>query len=1086
MYFKKQNLLVIFVLALTVSITFGTILPVFTQVPPSTSTTIRQELVEKIQDYAERHVNSDTPMKTEFVIKLYRKNSVGLSEREIAEIYKTEYLRLDKDKQRRKKEQTKNPWRQLPQGISGWIAAIILFILLIFRDLLKDLLKKITQRISYWLYKKFAGMPLFENIALKKYRQALIDKYQQLKIPFRPKEPLEMRKVYVPLTVAETSVLSQMEAENAIQQYHRLMVKGAPGSGKSILLKYLALSYAEGRLINLSDRPVPILLELNRLNDANLTLKKLEQQLVEICDLNDFPKANRFISEGLKQGRLMLFLDGLDEVSSSVRSHVIQCLKYFLDKYKKCRAIITCRTAVYNNEFFHIVDQTLEIVEFSDQQIRRFLQGWKSQMPPDKSVEQLIQTLRDRPKIMALARNPLLLTIIAYLYTDTPFVLPHSRAEFYTKATDVLLELRDQERSIPNKYTGVNKRLVLQNLALFAQDNANRQQQDRRSLDVQEVWEQVKQVLPSLNLEPQEANSIVDEIVYRSGLLLPIDGGQRYQFAHLTLQEYFVAAALRDRQDELIQRWQNAPSDWREIVKLWCGLVNDSTPVIKAVYQRDSLTAFECLADAQNIKPQLAGTIINNFQVKLGTVSGDEKEAVEKAFAAVAADTRPRGKAVFQFLENQLGIAELEDDFAQSETNFQWFQMLINPTFMQRHKLITNREIRVRTVAANALSLTNLPNAVKTLARNYSSQPEVRQALIRMGDLAVPSLGDLATNGSVDAFDDLTEIKTPEAAKILLPLLWNQDTRLAQLAAWRLAVLLPLPNVEDTLRGYSLTEEQKQADYLRWIWDPFTDKDHDNSNLPIIASTIAAKLIEESSIDSAPARTVQLDPRIVIPLCAIELRSQANWTQLKRGEQLPQPLAQVVSNILGKESELEEANWTQLKYGEQLLQPLAQVVSNILGKESEVEVEVEVEVKDMEKVFDKFSEQSPIPESTEKKLQFIEKFLESAEVSPLWRHLFDSLEPNLRFKLLRRLWNSYPSRNDWSNIFRRVEDEFRRGWDYVVLLLGIITFISIVSLVIMAVIVLYSPSMMTWNNGLIVASAVPVIFFWLVVGWNDG
>ena len=77
-YFKRQQLLVIFVLALAVSVTLGTICPVSTQVPPSTSTTPRQELVEKIKDHAERHVNSDTPIKTEVVIELYRQNPVGL------------------------------------------------------------------------------------------------------------------------------------------------------------------------------------------------------------------------------------------------------------------------------------------------------------------------------------------------------------------------------------------------------------------------------------------------------------------------------------------------------------------------------------------------------------------------------------------------------------------------------------------------------------------------------------------------------------------------------------------------------------------------------------------------------------------------------------------------------------------------------------------------------------------------------------------------------------------------------------------------------------------------------------------------
>lgn len=749
-HWKKQHLLMIFVLALAISVAWGTILPVFTQKPPAPNPC--NELRGKIQNRAKKDAeadrlnffNTDKKKKTiGDILNLYKEANSQAScfpQAQLWDIYEQQY-----------------DINKYPTWIPWPFIVVVSFILVVLGAFIGDNLKKWLNQsldaISKWIYKTFAGTPLFENIALKKYRQALIDKYQKLNIPFRPHRPLEMREIYVSLKAFKASDRSLIEAENAVQKYRRLVVKGAPGSGKSMLLKYLALSYSEGRLKNLSDRPVPILLELNRLNEANLTVEKLEQQLVEACDRHNFPKATRFISQCLKDGRLLLLLDGLDEVSSGVRSSVVRCLKEFLEleKYKKCRVIITCRTAVYHNEFVDNTEETLEIDEFSDQQMRRFLQAWKSEMPPEKSVEQLIQNLRAKPKIMALARNPLLLTIIAYLYTDTPFVLPHSRAEFYTKATDVLLELRDQERNIPNQYSGVNKRRVLQHLALYAQNSTNRQQQDRRSLLDSEVWEQVKQVLPSLNLEPKEANSIVDEIVKRSGLLLRIDGGQRYYFPHLTLQEYFVAAALTDKQAELIKKWQNAPSDWLEIVKLWCGLANNSTALIEAVYQQDSLTAFECLADAQEVNQEIAQEIIDYFKTQLRT-----DESICSAFGSVAADFRPRGKALFDFL-----VASLDNSASQK-------------------------------AAAQALSATNLPQAVEKLVIYYDpNQPhfiEVREALIRMGGLAVNQLESLARKGSIDAMDDLVKIAIPEAAEALARL--QEDPNLSGKVSFRLAALL--------------------------------------------------------------------------------------------------------------------------------------------------------------------------------------------------------------------------------------------------------------------------------------------------------
>ncbi len=67
-----------------------------------------------------------------------------------------------------------------------------------------------------------------------------------------------------------------------------------------------------------------------------------------------------------------------------------------MDTYEQCPVIITCRSAVYHNEFVNYVNQTLEIVEFSDRQIRNFLKAWEKELPPEKSIDQLISTLRDR------------------------------------------------------------------------------------------------------------------------------------------------------------------------------------------------------------------------------------------------------------------------------------------------------------------------------------------------------------------------------------------------------------------------------------------------------------------------------------------------------------------------------------------------------------------------------------------------------------------------------------------------------------------------------------------------------------------
>ncbi|MDP1773131.1 MAG: NACHT domain-containing protein [Methylobacter sp.] len=615
-----------------------------------------------------------------------------------------------------------------------------------------------------------------------------------------------------------------MTAMQAISRFKRLMVVGEPGAGKTMLMKHVAFHYAEHGLDGYGIQAVPVLLELNRAADPNTSLL---QHLVHILEQNDFPRAEDYVEQALDKGELLLLFDGLDEVSYSERGRVINAIKDLLANHPKCPVVITCRRAVYQNEFFDVVDETLLVKEFADAQIRQFLNAWATDMPVDKSVDQLLGTLQDRPRLKDLARNPLLLTIIAYLYADTPHVLPHSRAEFYKLAADVLLRQWHQER---NHYQPHDKYAVLEHLALYLHA-ADEQNQDRRSIDHESVLLQLKDILPRLNLDAgKDASNILKEIIERSGLLLEIDGGERYQFGHLTLQEFFVASALQGKGRELIQAYQLDPDGWREPVKLWCGLAVDSTEVVKAVYQVDAITGLECLADAKQLNPELADNTIEHFcgELKQGVGS----DSIARALGAVAGDTRPRGQQMLTRLE----------------------QVLTEST-----------QTKARQLAANALSFTNLPKAAQVLAIYYDLRPEVRQPLVRMGELAVFALGQLAAAGSRNAMEDLGGIATPRATLELVPLLWGDNSSTIA-AAWQLACLIGIPENEEALRHFKLTMQQRNQAWHDWVWVPFAEPKE--SALPVIAGRIALRLEQniKNVVTIIPKFKQAVDPRIALPV----------------------------------------------------------------------------------------------------------------------------------------------------------------------------------------------------------------------------
>jgi hypothetical protein len=781
----------------------------------------RETVVQSIKSRATQDADAESPRATPQDLSILfgkEAEAVGLTMQEVMDSYNEAYLAA----------QQRQPWWKAVVPKAGWIVAGILLFLLIIQEAFRKAVSEAIDKILRKIYRRAAGYRIFQQKALRNYKKALIEKYQFFKIPFRSDRDLDMTKIYIPLKIKGNSDADLIDESDLLESFKWMVVIGAPGSGKSMLLKRIALSSAFNNIRN--DNRTPVLIDLRRFNEGD---KSLIEHLIAIMELNDFPNAGAYIEASLSTGSLLLLFDGLDEVANirqgdepTKREIAVRKIIDLLDTYEKCPAIITCRTAVYRRDFDDIAQRTLEIVEFSDQQIQNFLMSWP-EPPSDKPIEQLIASLSERPAILALARNPLLLTIVAFLYTDmAEFQLPYSRTEFYTQAVDVLLQ---QLKGGLNRYRLAPKLLVLEHLALFNQEK-DQTVTDRLTIDEATVLKLINQLLPSLSLDPKDVTPLLEEIVERSNLLLEVDNKTKYQFFHLTLQEFFAATALRNDSTKLLANFQANKDAWRETIKLWCGLPHDSTQLIQAVFKIDPLTAFECLADAPRVEQTTADTIINHYKPLLGAY-GERSEAITKAFAGVAAGRSQRGGAVLSFLMNELN---------------------------------TTKNSRVRKAAAEALALSNKQDAVICLSNRYDSDSAiVRPAIIKMGNIAVTSLKRLAENGHLAAINALHSIGTTKGIMALVSLLWHQEEHIQRFTALKLAQTVSQRNGLESLREYSLSPREKAQPWYDWVWSPFGDSS--GSSVPVIIGRIAY-LLDTFKDQTQPVDPVEADWRIVVPL----------------------------------------------------------------------------------------------------------------------------------------------------------------------------------------------------------------------------
>lgn len=187
-----------------------------------------------------------------------------------------------------------------------------------------------------------------------------------------------------------------------------LLILGEPGSGKTITLVQLAGLLLDRAAQN-SAAPVPVVVPLISWAVNRKPLEKwLRSELARHYGLS-----TRNTLELLAEGkRLTLLLDGLDEVRAEAR---VECLAAIND-FKSAFAadlVVCCRLAEYEElpEKLRLTD-ALRILPLNTGQIDAYFGAF------GERLDSLRRSVREQPELRELAATPLMLNILATLYSS--------------------------------------------------------------------------------------------------------------------------------------------------------------------------------------------------------------------------------------------------------------------------------------------------------------------------------------------------------------------------------------------------------------------------------------------------------------------------------------------------------------------------------------------------------------------------------------------------------------------------------------------------------------------------------------------
>jgi hypothetical protein len=690
--------------------------------------------------------------------------------------------------------------------------------------------KSFRKRIWYFKYSK----------ELNSYKLFLKNNFNKIILPFSEGVDLPMSSVYIPISLSKIDSINSAEYFNTNISIQELLnsdgnniIIGSPGSGKSVLCEYIMYNYAsEVDYFKMNDI-IPVFFRFADILFENKT-KFQCQDIVDKLKEFKFDYDLDLLVEKYEKNKFILIFDGFDEVPYKSKENAIAYVK----SIQKAKVIITCRATVYDGQFDSFCNNRIyEIQDFNYQQIHSYISNYP--FPDLNRISNLQSEVYSNLRIKILSKNPLMLSLICFLVLKENKKLPAYRGDFYEQSIKHLLNKKLLKfQSVNGKPLDLSMAInVLKRVAIYIfSDN---QINSDKVISFDNIINLVKEEL-GVGFE-NDANVFFANIIQPTSILIQIDKSNKlYQFAHLTIQEYFVALSMKDDSETLFLKIKDNKNKYIEISKIWSNISSveslNKSRFLERLNDIDHLLALECLIECSDkIDSTITKLIVTPF---LNSYKYDESNFVriKYAFALIISSKSSNnfGKELFVDFCNMI-------EKSSDETEL-YFLADVFATSLNR-------------------------DCLQVLVNTIKIHPKLINVLISMEDLAVQPLYSMSQEGNSDAVYCLKCIGTDLAIDKLTALIWSDNSSIAYAASLSLSMLLGTEK-EQLLYNRVISPKDKELPSLDWVWKPFDE--NESSSLFYIANRLGYIL---SSQNINPVQNYfysnvdrKIDQRLAIPI----------------------------------------------------------------------------------------------------------------------------------------------------------------------------------------------------------------------------
>jgi len=380
---------------------------------------------------------------------------------------------------------------------------------------------------------------------------------------------------------------------DTLRDTKNLLIMGVAGSGKTTFISALTLGHLdECQYISngLHERLFPICFTLREFGSpTNKLYDILKEYVLSIGETDSWP----FVERLLEKGRILLILDGLDEIPVSAQEYWRITVKHFEAQFPKVRIVITCRSGSLAVDFSDF--QHLEVLPFSRSETKTFVESWFQSN--SERGQKLLAALKLNKRVNDLTSTPLLLSLLCNLFNND-LEISSNRTELYSRCIEVMITRWDTSR-------GFKRASAYQNLSITRRKRIFEEIAHKFSEEVLGVMSHegllkcVSEYIQRFDLEKADAEKVLGELETHHGILVRLSANY-WSFSHISFQDYFCAEYVKDKKEEenYLRAWWTTPR--RAEVLIFIGtLLEDASEYVASLLELSKvsgITTYPALA----------------------------------------------------------------------------------------------------------------------------------------------------------------------------------------------------------------------------------------------------------------------------------------------------------------------------------------------------------------------------------------------------------------------------------------------------------------------------------------------------------